>query len=247
MSNRTCTQGSQHDVVLVVASRPGDFQQREAFRQHIADQSKTIPLTVGVAFNVGRPGPSNNAVMAKLNHEIEEHGDILLADIEDGPDNATRRLIAGLRWAAAFCPSSTGYFIFMNDDEGVLLNTLADVLASKQHTEFMNAIHADYGAQGEVRCPELPWSKHPKFPSFGPQIIGPGAVKKMAIGSAYVKPMKESCNLYTGYLMHRLGIETKDLPTSHKINGWPVFGKLNGISDILQSKDFQKYVRSRLL
>nr|CDS21079.1 galactosyltransferase [Echinococcus granulosus] len=156
-------------------------------------------------------------VMEKLNEEIAIHDDIVMADYEDTYYNLTFKTVTNYRWMSAFCGAeNVKLFMTMDDDHRVnlsMVDAFMKRIPEKKRRYSTFGYIADYDLA--YRSPlkkwflsysEFPWDKmYPYLRGFA-QIIGPGVVDDMAIGTAYTRYNYAPEDVFLGMVAYKLGI-----------------------------------------
>ncbi|GBN71579.1 Beta-1,3-galactosyltransferase 4 [Araneus ventricosus] len=103
-------------LLILVASAPENFEQRDAIRKTWADpenkNSAISGLKTKTVFLIGRS--SSRFLNALLKSENEVYNDILSGDYLDTYRNLTLKVVHGLRWASSHCQPS--YTMKTDDD-----------------------------------------------------------------------------------------------------------------------------------
>ncbi|VDD75182.1 unnamed protein product [Mesocestoides corti] len=246
-STTVCTNHTQHDLVIVVKSGILGWDARTAFRAFMQrERARSPKLKVGVVFSLGLPrkhggrffnrygniislpGISGDLlevfegyedyVMDRIKMEIEENGDIVLADYEDTYYNLTWKTVTNLRWLSAFCNKYHGNtFMIIDDDHRMNLTMVARMLDSVSKETLRKSIFG-FIAKFDLayRSPmkkwflsyhEFPWDLMYQYPRGFSQFIGADIVDDMAIASAYTRYNYAPEDVYLGMVAFKLGID----------------------------------------
>lgn len=241
-----CQKGEKYDLVIIVKSALLAWNVRSAFREHMRQETdRNNQLKVGVVFSMGLPrkhggrmfnreghlinlpGPAGDLlerydgreddVMAIINEEIRNYGDILLADYEDTYYNLTWKTVTNYRWMSAFCRAeNVKLFMVIDDDHRVNLSMVADFLNripehKRRNSLFGNVARNDHAYRSPrnklyVSYREFPWDlMHPYLRGFA-HLIGPDTVDDMAIATAYTRYNYAPEDVYVGMVAFKLGI-----------------------------------------
>ncbi|VDD81337.1 unnamed protein product [Mesocestoides corti] len=245
-STKVCSNNTKHDLVIVVKSGNLGWDARTAFRAFMQRESARYPkLKVGVVFSLGLPrkrggrlfnrdgniislpGSSGDmldqfdgkedVVMERINKEIDDYDDIVLADYEDTYYNLTWKTVTNLRWLSAFCNKyQANTFMIIDDDHRVNLSMVAQFLKSVSTETMRKSIFGFIAKRDKaLRSPsakwylsyrEFPWDLMYQYPRGFLQFIGADIVDDMAIASAYTRYNYAPEDVFLGMMAFKLGI-----------------------------------------
>ena len=127
------------DLLIIVHTAPGNFDQRSRIRQTFANQSLFLPFQIRVAFLLGRTeNVTQNTKMLAYNREWR---DLVIGDFLDSYHNLTVKGVMGYRWVSKHC-SNARHILKIDDD--VLVNTykllyfLANHMTHKERSIICN-------------------------------------------------------------------------------------------------------------
>ncbi|VDM18158.1 unnamed protein product [Hydatigera taeniaeformis] len=160
-------------------------------------------------------------VMERIHEEIATHDDIVLADYEDTYFNLTFKSITNFRWMSAFCGSdNVQLFMTMDDDHRVNLSMVDEFMQRVPMEIRRNSLFgyvATYdmanrspGKRRYLSYREVPWDRMCPYLRGFAQIIGPGVVDDMAIGTAYTRHNYAPEDVFLGLVAHKLQIPILD-------------------------------------
>ena len=109
--------------MVLVSSGPGQFQNREAWRERSGGRRE-----VKTVFMVARPQPGSEALQPRLEEEHQKHGDILQPDLADGHRRLGYKILSGYVWSYLWCGQVARV---AKTDDNVILD-LEGVLESSQ-------------------------------------------------------------------------------------------------------------------
>ncbi|KAM7539080.1 hypothetical protein Aperf_G00000057478 [Anoplocephala perfoliata] len=170
-SRSVCSDGSKHDLIIVVKSGIYGWDNREVFRAYIRHEMDVNPsLKIGVVFSIGLPrsqggrtfnrsgtvmyisgqagdlleqySGKGEMIRQKIQEEIIKYDDIILADYEDTYYNLTWKTVTNLRWISAFCNKlDNDLFMIIDDDHMVNVPLLLSYLNGIPREQRRTSIH----------------------------------------------------------------------------------------------------------
>ncbi|KAM3186847.1 hypothetical protein ACTXT7_003483 [Hymenolepis weldensis] len=174
-SKSVCSEGTKHDLVIVVKNAVYSTTIRSEFRDFMKNQSRMYPeIKVGYVFSVGLPrshggrqfirdghpvnltGPAGDMLehyvgkqkelMEIIKKEIAMYDDILLADYEDTYFNLSWKTVTNLRWFSAFCDKNhSDFFIIIDDDHRMNVSAIQEFKKSIPTSDLRTFIHGKIG------------------------------------------------------------------------------------------------------
>ncbi|VDD84098.1 unnamed protein product [Mesocestoides corti] len=156
--------------------------------------------------------------MERINREIEDFGDIILADYEDTYYNLTWKTVTNLRWMSAFCNKHHGNtFMIIDDDHRMNLSMVAKFLDTVSAETLRKSIFGfiakfDYAYRSPTKkwflsYREFPWDLMYQYPRGFSQFIGADIVEDLAIASAYTRFNYAPEDVFLGMVAFKLGID----------------------------------------
>uniref|UniRef100_A0A5K3FI18 Hexosyltransferase n=1 Tax=Mesocestoides corti TaxID=53468 RepID=A0A5K3FI18_MESCO len=167
-----------------------------------------------------------DVVMERINKEIENYDDIVLADYEDTYYNLTWKTVTNLRWLSAFCNKyHANTFMIIDDDHRVNLSMVAQFLKSVSTETMRKSIFGFIAKRDKaLRSPsakwylsyrEFPWDLMYQYPRGFSQFIGADIVDDMAIASAYTRYNYAPEDVYLGMTAFKLGVELHNVDSMY--------------------------------
>lgn len=251
-SKSVCYEGTHHDMIVVVKSAVYNLKGRTDFRAYMKKQTQRNPFfKVGYVFSIGLPrekggrifqrdgyefnlqGASGNwleeyngkheELMKKVNSEIDQFDDIILADYIDTYFNLSWKTATNLRWLSRFCNNKDqgNFFMVIDDDHRVDLKLLKEFAVNTPVIEQRRFIHGRVN-EGEIAnrskkkkytltIRELPWDAVPAYPHGMSYLIGADIIDDMAIATAFTKHNFCNEDVYLGFLAHKLNITLQNV------------------------------------
>ncbi|KAL5971661.1 Beta-13-galactosyltransferase 5, partial [Taenia solium] len=160
-------------------------------------------------------------VMMRIYEEIANYSDIVMADYEDTYYNLTFKSVTNYRWMSAFCGShNVKLFMTMDDDHRVNLSMVDAFMKRIPEEQRRNSLFG-YLATYDMahRSPlkkwylsyrEMPWDRMCPYLRGFAQMIGPGVVDDMAIGTAYTRYNYAPEDVFLGMVAYKLKIPMFD-------------------------------------
>ena len=147
-----CTKSDDDTYLLVVVcSALANDEERQAIRESWArDQAANVK----VVFLVGKLKNESSPVMTEVQHEAEEHGDVLQEDFIDSYANLTVKSVMMLKWFTQNC-KDTPYLLKTDDDMYINLKNLYDMV-TKNKNPYLMAGSSICGAK-PIRDPSNKW------------------------------------------------------------------------------------------
>ncbi|CAL1284286.1 unnamed protein product [Larinioides sclopetarius] len=177
-------------LLILVASAPENFEQRDIIRKTWADIEKKNPAISGLktktVFLIGRS--SSRFLNALLKSENEAYNDILLGYYLDTYRNLTLKVVHGLKWASSHCQPS--YTMKTDDDCFVNVPLLLRFLWKQNPIETnLYAGHVRWSSP-VVRNPNSKWyvsESDFQGSRFVPYVNGAGYVLSLDVLKKFVK------------------------------------------------------------
>uniref|UniRef100_A0A5K3FYG5 Hexosyltransferase n=1 Tax=Mesocestoides corti TaxID=53468 RepID=A0A5K3FYG5_MESCO len=254
-SKSVCSNSTKHDLVIVVKSGILGWDARTAFREFMQrEKARSANLHVGVVFSLGLPrkhggrlfnregniislpeisgdmleqfNGKEDVVMERINKEIENYDDIVLADYEDTYYNLTWKTVTNLRWLSAFCNKyHANTFMIIDDDHRMNLSMVAPFLKSASTETMRKSIfgfvgNVDYAYRSPTKkwflsYREFPWDLMYQYPRGFSQFIGADIIDDMAIVSAYTRYNYSPEDVFLGMIAFKLGIDLHNVDSMY--------------------------------
>ncbi|XP_071488862.1 beta-1,3-galactosyltransferase 5-like [Diadema antillarum] len=217
-------------LIVVIASKPDHFEQRNIMRLTWIKHTMENAYAVRVVFLLGLP--SENNVQHRIKHESMLHGDIVQESFLDTYLNLTVKTIGALKWASRSCPRAK-YFMKLDDDVMVDIGNLTGFLELRAEKSgyFGGILHENATA---IRSPREKWfvpdeiyplSTYPPYAEGKAYILSMDVVKKVLRISSDVAVFPWE-DIYVGLCAKQVGIAPRDILSFHFM--WDVRNSTNG-------------------
>lgn len=162
-----------------------------------------------------------NEVMKRIYEEIATFDDIVLADYEDTYYNLTFKTVTNYRWMSAFCGSeNVKLFMTMDNDHRVNLSMVNAFMKRipeerRRNSLFGYIANSDFAYRSPLKkwylsYREIPWDKMSPYLRGFAQVIGPGVVDDIAIGTAYTRYDYAPEDVFLGMVAYKLQLPMFD-------------------------------------
>ncbi|NXR68680.1 B3GL1 acetylgalactosaminyltransferase, partial [Rhadina sibilatrix] len=200
-------------LVILVASRPGDVQARQAIRITWGSRESWWGQRILTLFLLGQ-GAQREDGAAALSVEDESvlYGDIIRQDFLDTYDNLTLKTIMAFQWLSEFCSNAR---FFMKTDVDVFINTpnLVKLLLQLNSSENVftgyplidNVAYRGLDRKRFISYEEYPFKLYPPYCSgLGYILDGKLALRTYQL-MGHVKPLKFE-DVYVGICLNILKV-----------------------------------------
>ena len=201
-------------LLIYVFSLPKSFERRKVIRETYGSIAHSDSSRLRLVFILGNTGDSSLNSVVK--NESFIYRDIIQEDFVESYGNLTIKSIAGLRWAAEYCPKAK--FVLKTDDD-VFINTIR-LLKELQSMQKSNGVllGAYNGGVSTVRHgrwrlteEQYPFDTLPPYVSGAGYVMSMDVVRKLFFTSEYVMPLPLE-DVYTTGVVARIAEVT---PRSH--------------------------------
>ncbi|XP_076448322.1 beta-1,3-galactosyltransferase 1-like [Babylonia areolata] len=219
--------GRRVEMLVYVHSAPANFKKRMSIRQTWGEQDVLAAFNATLVFIMGMVPDTQLTDLVHM--ESERFGDVVQEDFLDSYRNLTYKAIAGLKWAAGFCP---GVSYILKTDDDILVN-MPRVVRHIQHV-----VRPQYGTQRLILCNQWvrmkiirdtksKWyipEKDLKGDYFSPYCSGSafilsGDMARLLYEASLVTPFFWVDDFYiTGELVQHLGIKHRSLNKAYSLN-----------------------------
>ncbi|NXL77596.1 B3GL1 acetylgalactosaminyltransferase, partial [Leptocoma aspasia] len=200
-------------LVILVASRPGDVQARQAIRITWGSRDSWWGQRILTLFLLGREAQrEDRAAALSVEDESVLYGDIIRQDFLDTYDNLTLKTIMAFQWLSEFCSNAR---FFMKTDADVFINTpnLVKFLLQLNSSENVftgyplieNFAYRGFDRKRYISYEEYPFKLYPPYCSgLGYILDGKLALRTYEL-MGHVKPLKFE-DVYVGICLNILKV-----------------------------------------
>ncbi|NXI32498.1 B3GL1 acetylgalactosaminyltransferase, partial [Sterrhoptilus dennistouni] len=200
-------------LVILVASRPGDVNARQAIRTSWASRDSWWGQRVLTLFLLGQDTRREDTATAlSVEDESVLYGDIIRQDFVDTYNNLTLKTIMAFQWLSEFCSNAR---FFMKTDVDVFINTpnLVKLLLQLNSSENVftgyplieNLAYRSLGKKNFISYEEYPFKFYPPYCSgLGYILDGKLALRTYEL-MGHVKPVKFE-DVYVGICLNILQV-----------------------------------------
>lgn len=195
------------DLLILVASAPDHFEEREAIRATWAASGALEKYRTKVLFLLGQ-GKEQQTL---IDQESNLCRDIIQEDFQDSYFNLTLKTVMGLKWTAIFCPQAR-YVLKTDDDIFVNVPLLHAALKAQQTNQITGCIKNSpiHGFQpipsGDNPLPmEMMPAAHPEFTAGAGYILPGPLIPELYIAALNTKFLPIEDVFTTGHCAKRIG------------------------------------------
>nr|XP_043884826.1 lactosylceramide 1,3-N-acetyl-beta-D-glucosaminyltransferase-like [Solea senegalensis] len=201
-------------LIVMVPVAPAGVEVRDAIRETWGSEKVVLGQVVDTLFILGQPGGADAVqVQEKLQHENQEHHDLIQSNFRDSYFNLTIKTMVMLEWLVANC-KSTSYIIKIDSDTLLhvpnLVKLLLDPSTAKQnymsgliwwHSPVLrNPFAKFYVPRRVIAEPE-----YPPYPLGMAYVMSMDLPGKILSVSPQIKPLYIE-DAYLGMCLNHLGI-----------------------------------------
>ncbi|NWR49513.1 B3GL1 acetylgalactosaminyltransferase, partial [Regulus satrapa] len=200
-------------LVILVASRPGDVEARQAIRITWGSRDSWLGQRILTLFLLGQDAQrEDRATVLSVEDESILYGDIIRQDFMDTYDNLTLKTIMAFQWLSEFCSNAR---FFMKTDADVFINTpnLVKLLLQLNSSENVftgyplinNVAFRGFDRKRYISYEEYPFKLYPPYCSgLGYILDGKLALRTYEL-MGHVKPLKFE-DVYVGICLNILKV-----------------------------------------